>query len=73
LIGTTWLVHVWPPSVVVSISWAVPFAGGAWGVVGEVCTPSEHTVTLEQDIDVSALPVTGSVKGDHVMPPSTVL
>jgi hypothetical protein len=63
-----------PPSVVVSIDWTVPCGNGPDGEPdGARNTPIEHTKTLEQENDVSALPAAGIEKDVHVVPPSTVL
>jgi hypothetical protein len=63
-----------PPSIVVSIDCTVPT--GNWPVGepdGARKTPTEHTETLEQENDVSALPAAGIEIAVQVVPPSTVL
>jgi hypothetical protein len=63
-----------PPSVVDSIDCTVPCGNRPVGeLAGALKTPIEHTETLEQENDVSALPTAGIEIGVQEVPPSTVL
>jgi hypothetical protein len=60
--------------VVVSIDCTDPCGNGPVGDPGEERnTPIEHTTTLEQENDVSALPFAGIESDVQVVPPSTDL